>query len=357
MQAGKDVYVEKPVSHNVQEGRRMVEAARRYQRICQAGLQARSDPGTRKAIAFVQSGAIGSVRLARGLSYRRRTPPDPAGPSNVPEHVDYSLWLGPAPAAPPMRPRFHHDWHWQWSYGNGDAGDQGVHQMDLCRWGLQCPTISHRVFSCGRSFSSLHAAETADTQLMIHQYPNATIVWESCGAPEPARRPVPSGVIFEGSEGYLVMTGYRGGTAFDRLGREIARFRGGGGPSHFSNFLQAVRRGRCQLLNADIEEGHLSGSLCHTGNISYRLGRTVCQMEALGEFPDVEAVAPSDGVRERLEIHLRGDGSADDRALRRLGVVLACDPASETFRDHPAANSLLTRLYRRPFVVPAAGSV
>ncbi len=136
MQAGKDVYVEKPVSHNVSEGRRIVETARKYNRICQTGTQCRSMKGTIGAIDYVKSGKIGEVKLARGLCYKRRRSIGPKGHYQVPAEVDYNLWCGPAHTLPLTRPKFHYDWHWQREWGNGDMGNQGPHQMDIARWGL-----------------------------------------------------------------------------------------------------------------------------------------------------------------------------------------------------------------------------
>ena len=182
MQAGKDVYVEKPVSHNVQEGRRMVEAARRYQRICQSGMQARSSPAMISAMEYMRAGQIGQVALARAICYKHRTPIETASVCPIPEHINYDLWLGPAAAAPLTRRRFHHDWHWQWPYGNGDAGYQGVHQLDLCRWGLQLPAISQAVVSYGGRFA-LDAAEMTNTQVMLHDFGSKSIVFECAASP------------------------------------------------------------------------------------------------------------------------------------------------------------------------------
>jgi predicted dehydrogenase len=361
MQAGKDVYVEKPVSHNVLEGRRMVEAARRYQRICQSGFQARSDPGTRRAIEFVQSGAIGSVRTARGVSCRRGSGGTPAGSGRVPAGVNYDLWLGPAADAPLTRSRFHHDWHWQWAYGNGDAGYQGVHQMDLCRWGLQVGHVGHRVASYGERFVSPTSADTADRQVMLHQFPDCSIVWESRGVARPSDPGGRMGVIFEGADGYVVMTGYRGATAFDRQGRERERFRGGGGEFHFTNFLHAVRRRSCQVLHADIEEGHLSSVLCHTGNISYRLGREVSRADVRGALSDMPILdSLSDRVLpdlvERTRQHQRPPHGEGPPGIR-VGEVLEFDAVTETFGDSPRANRLLTRHDRYPFVASSGESL
>ncbi len=358
MQAGKDVYVEKPVSHNVHEGRCMVEAARRYQRICQSGLQARSNPGMISAIGYVQSGELGPVKLARGLCYKRRLPITLAGPYPVPEHVNYDLWLGPAPVAPLTRQRFHHDWHWQWSYGNGELGHQGVHQLDLCRWGLSQSSLSDAVLSLGGCFHDTHAAEATNTLVTQHQYGDRTIVMEVRGLESRPLRGVQVGVIFEAADGYVVMASYHSGTAFDRDGRVIRHFQGGGGSElHFVNFLHAVRQRRCSILNADIEEGHVSSALAHTSNISYRLGDNLPlttiedRLSNLAEADDLIATL------QRTRRHLQNHGVDPDAASWRLGRPLACDGVGETFRHDPEANCLLTRCYRRPYVVPASGTV
>src|SRR5262245_2483090 len=136
MQAGKDVYVEKPVSHNVSEGRRAVEASRKYKRICQTGTQCRSNPGMIQAIEFIRAGKIGEVKVARGLCYKRRDSIGPKGDYEIPKNINYDLWSGPAQILPLTRKNLHYDWHWIWAYGSGDLGNQGIHQMDIARWGL-----------------------------------------------------------------------------------------------------------------------------------------------------------------------------------------------------------------------------
>ncbi len=151
IQAGKDVYVEKPVSHNVSEGRRIVEAARKYKAICQAGTQSRSNPGMREAIEYLHSGKLGEVKLARALCYKRRPKIGDKGQFKPPAEVDYDLWSGPAPILPITRPQFHYDWHWQWAYGNGDLGNQGIHQMDIARWGLGVSDIGQSASKLRRS--------------------------------------------------------------------------------------------------------------------------------------------------------------------------------------------------------------
>ena len=273
MQAGKDVYVEKPVSHHLLEGRRMVEAARQYRRICQSGFQARSNQGMIQAMQFLQTGGIGTVRLAHGRCHQRRRDAITDGAYSAPAHVNYDLWLGPAASEPLTRQRFHYDWRWQWDYGNGDLGDQALHQLDICRWGLQLKSIGGLALSCAAQSMTGEAKDRFSRQVSFHQLDDRAIVMEIGQFARQPKRVMQSGVIFEGTDGYLVTTSHHSGTAFDRDGEIVRHFRGGGGSQpHLLNFLDAVRTGSCATLNADIEEGHLSGALAHTGNISFRLG-------------------------------------------------------------------------------------
>ena len=320
MQAGKDVYVEKPVSHNVLEGRRMVETARRYQRICQSGFQTRSNPGMLAALEFVRSGGIGSVSRAHAICYKRRTAGGPRQIYPVPRSIDYDLWLGPAAAAPLTRQRFHHDWHWQWPYGNGEQGHQGMQPLDLCRWGLGLSTISRRVLSLGGRFARGDSASTTDTQVTWHDFGDKSIVLETRALPSEPYRDVHVGVIFCGSAGYAAIAGHDRGVAFDVDGHELRRFQGGGGSEwHFRNFLHAVRRRSCLELNSDIEEGHVSSALAHTGNISYRLGRRVSLGEArlrLAGYPDGSLLVET---LDRMQRHLRDNGVDTAATSLRLG--------------------------------------
>jgi predicted dehydrogenase len=355
IQAGKDVYVEKPVSHNVSEGRRIVEAARKYKRICQTGTQSRSNPGMRDAIRYVHEGKLGDVKLARGLCYKRRKSIGPTGNYDVPSQIDYNLWLGPAPMAPLTRRQFHYDWHWQWPYGNGDLGNQGIHQMDIARWGLGERQIGRGVLSYGGRYGYEDAGTTANTQVVVHDYGDKSLVFEVRGLETNAYRGAKIGVIFEGSEGYLVVPSYHSGTAFDLDGKKVAEFSGGG--DHFANFLKAVRSRDPGDLHADIEEGHISSALCHLGNISYRLGERVGVTEAeaaLSDFPTTDKAVETLG--RTVDYLRRNDISGADLQIG-LGDSLRIDPASETFVDNEKADRMLTRAYRAPFVVPPAGQV
>ncbi len=352
MQAGKDVYVEKPVSHNVSEGRRMVEAARKYGRICQTGTQCRSMKGSIDAIAHVHSGKIGALKIARGLCYKRRDSIGPKGDYPVPASVNYDLWSGPAPVNPLTRKRLHYDWHWMWDYGNGDLGNQGIHQMDLARWGLGVDTLSTAVLSYGGRLGYEDAGESANTQVIVHDYGDQSLVFEVRGLPTEPLRGAKVGVIYEGTDGFVVLTDYTAGAAFDLKGNEVAKFVGGG--DHHGNFLKAVRSRDSQDLNADILEGHLSSALCHLGNISYRLGSRVHFKDAEGRL-----VGNDDAVEtfERFSEHLKTNGVDLEKAEIGFGKELQIDPQTEMFVNDSQADAMLTREYRAPFVVPKAGHV
>lgn len=355
IQAGKDVYVEKPVSHNVSEGRRIVEAARKYQKICQTGTQSRSNPGMIDAINFVRDGRIGAVSVARGLCYKPRGSIGERGSYMPPPSVDYSIWLGPAPVAPVTRPRFHYDWHWQWPYGNGDLGNQGIHQMDLARWGLGVNKLSQSVISYGGRFSYVDAGDTANTQVVAHDYGDKSLVFEVRGLKTGGYKNSKIGVIFEGADGYVVMTTYHSGAAFDLDGNKTREFKGSA--DHFANFLKAVRSRKIGDLNADIEEGHQSSALCHMGNISYRLGSEVTIGAAENSIAMMRTRDNAQETFERTLAHLKDNGVDLSKAKLTIGPSLAFDPLSETFHDDSKANQMLTREYRKPFVVPAGGDV
>ncbi len=348
MQAGKDVYVEKPVSHNVSEGRRMVQVARKYGRICQTGTQCRSNAGMRDAMEYIQAGKIGEVRVARGLCYKRRGSIGPRVENSAPDSVNYDLWLGPAPEGPVTRKQFHYDWHWQWPYGNGDLGNQGIHQMDVARWGLGVDTLSQGVFSYGGRFGYEDAGDSANTQVVVHDYGTKALVFEVRGLNTPSYRGAKIGVIFEGTEGYVVMTSYSSGAAFDPDGNKTTSF--GGGGNHFANFLHAVRSRKHTDLTADIEQGHLSSALCHMGNISYQLGTARETSDVLRESSKHDTPENVKATLGRVLRHL--DGNRIDSKKIRVGMALRFDPLSERFTAHDQANQMLSREYRKPFVVP-----
>ncbi len=356
MQAGKDVYVEKPVSHNVWEGRQATECARKHDRICQYGAQCRTMPGTRQMVQFVLDGGIGKVTLARGLCYKRRKEIGPAGKYPVPEKVDYDLWLGPAPLLSYVpRKQFHYDWHWQWPYGNGDLGNQGIHQMDICRWGLGEQSLGDSVLSYGGRLGYEDAGETANTQVCVHTYGDKTLIFETRGLETDDFSPLPGkipgtkvGVVFYGDKGYAVQYGYGNSKAFDLDGNMVKEFKGGSDDLHFDNFMAGVRAHDRKVLNADIEDGHLSSALCHLGNISYRIGDKAGTQE-------IADASHNDATKETVErtlAHLKANGVDLDKTPLALGPKLALKGEQFTGARAKEANPHLTREYRAPFVVP-----
>jgi predicted dehydrogenase len=355
VQAGKDVYVEKPISHNVVEGRRLVQTARKHNRIVQTGTQCRSNPGMREAMAFIHSGGIGEVKISRGLCYKRRGSIGPKGNYDVPKELDYDLWSGPAPILPVTRPKFHYDWHWQWAYGNGDLGNQGIHQMDLCRWALNVNKLCDKTFSVGGRFGYEDAGETANTQFVVHDYGKRQLIFEVRGLPTDPLKQASVGIIIEGTQGYLVMTSYDNGTAFDLQGNPIKQFSGGSDKYHYQNFQDAVRKRDYKVLNADAEEGHLSSALCHLANISLRLGSEVPAADVPAKLKDIAGPENMQDLWDRTAGHLKANGVQDFRAM--VGPQLVFDPVTETFPGNAKANAMLTREYRAPYQIPTESAV
>ena len=359
-QAGKDVYVEKPVSNNVWEGRQIVKAARKYQRMVQTGTQNRSRAAVKQAVRWIQAGNLGDIKIVRGLCYKLRGSIGLTnGPHPIPPHIDYDLWCGPAPLTPPKRnsKRFgpvHYDWHWFWDYGSGDLGNQGIHQMDVARWFLGEPTLSPRVWSIGGRVGYRDDAETPNTQIVHHGYAKAPLIFEVRGLPKSVKQRGTStfmntnvGVIVHCEGGHLIVSNSATVRAFDKQGKEVKKFTGGG--DHFENFFAACRSRDHNDLNADILQGHLSSALCHTGNISYRLGQAA-DREKLDTAVEKE-VGGKDAL-ERMVEHLKGNNvSLDDYPLT-LGPKLVMNPKTERFPENAEANRLLTRKYRSPYVVP-----
>jgi predicted dehydrogenase len=355
MQAGKDVYVEKPVSHNVSEGRRIVETARRTNKICQTGTQIRSSTGVAEALDFIKSGKLGKVQVARALCYKRRPSIGRAdGTQAVPKSVDYDLWCGPAPRNPLHRLRLHYDWHWQWDCGNGDLGNQGIHQMDVARWGLGKSELPRSVLSLGGRFGYIDDGETANTQICAFDYGEAELIFEVRGLPTKNYRGAGVGNIFHCSDGYLVVPSYNSAVAYSNTGEVLRRFNGARDDvfryAHFANFVEAVRSRHREVLKADILEGHLSSALCHLGNISYRLGRPTPFNQHSRAFADDQQAGET---LARMEEHLHDNQIPVEKITFLLGRRLAIDAKTERFVNDSEADRFLTRPYRKGFEVPA----
>jgi predicted dehydrogenase len=320
-QAGKDVYVEKPASHHFTEGRKMVEAARKYNRIVQHGTQSRSSEGYRDAIARIHAGEIGKVYMAKGLCYKTsggrgtrgnigwaKTEPAPKG-------LHFDTWLGPAPTQPFHTNIVHYRWHWFWDFGNGDMGNQGVHELDKARWGLNKNEFPVQITAFGgRHTGPKDQGETPNILTCAYVYEDgAQLVFETRGLTSNEEAGEKIGNIFYGSDGPEGVEGWM------TLGERKAHLRdpkqtatlelepvgGNGNPNIFGNFHDAMRSRKVEDLNADVLEGHYSAGTIHLGNIAFRLGRT-----------------------------------------------LHFDPKTERFINDNEANAMLTRKPRPPFNVP-----
>jgi predicted dehydrogenase len=312
MQAGKHVYVEKPAAHTVAEGRSMVEAARRYNRVVQVGTMNRSRPVVQQAIKYLHDGGIGKVYMARGLCFKPRPaigsyPDGPMAPgeqyklnieskTNEPTYdqaylskVNYDLWLGPAPVRPFNRNRFHYNWHWHWDYGDGDTGNQGPHQFDIARWGLQKDEHPVTVSSTGGYFGPESSQETPNIHTSLFRYADGTILeFATRGFHTNAEGTQTIGNLFYGTEGWLWIDGdgrkwqsYRGWKDEKGPGSDAPPEQSGSDPNvltsiespHYQNFVDALRAEDAKLLTCEIHEGHLTATLPQLANIAYRTGR------------------------------------------------------------------------------------
>lgn len=363
-QAGKHVYVEKPSTHNVFEGRKMIEAARKYNVLVQVGFQNRSIANTQRAMKFIRDGKLGEVYMTRGLCFKPRPsigmyPDGPMKPGeqfkmNVEsggfepayteaylKNVHYDMWIGPAPERPFNRNRFHYNWHWNWDYGNGDTGNQGPHQFDVARWALGKEELPTRVNSMGGYFGEKSAQNTPNTQTSLFEYadgkilefgtrgiftnpegvllPDINVTGGGKISASSKATPVKIGVIVLGTDGWMqIDAGGNWQTFFGRNNEAgptsgekddsydpLDLTGGGGGEAIFNNFISAIRNNDQSELTCDIETGHKSSVLPLIANVSYRLGR-----------------------------ELRIDGK------------------EESFIKDKEANKMLTREYRKGYVVP-----
>ena len=339
--AGKDVYVEKPVSHSIGEGPRMIEAARKYGRIVQSGTQYRSDEGIRAATAWIREGHIGRPRSAHIAWYEYRPSIGRAAPHR-PENLDYDLYCGPAEAIPLTRPKLHYDWHWFWSTGDGDLGNSGVHPIDACRFMAGLESLPRRALCLGGRFGVDDAAETPNTQLTLLDYPGLPMLVENRNLPAKpgqkamdAFRGIREGFALDCEGGAFV--GLKGGGAiYDRDGKRLKQFPGEGGGRHMANFLDAVRSRRGGDLNAPVLQGHYSSTICHLGNLSWRLGRT----ENLAACRDVVRNHPGAAeVVDQLSQHLSANQLNADRARFTVGPWIELDATTGAITTVAGADS------------------
>jgi predicted dehydrogenase len=297
-QAGKHVYVEKPISHDLVEGRRMVEAARKHDRVVQAGTQRRSAAHVHSAREFVKGGGLGKVPMARAWIAGNRPSIGHKADAPTPEGVDYDLWTGPAPLRPFNPNRFHYEWHWNWDYGTGELGNNGIHGLDMIRAVLDLDAPQRVSSGGGRNFYD--DRQTPDTQVAVFDFPGCTVTWEHRIWSKTGQEGESFGVILYGEKGTLVFDSkgwhVTDGVTSSEKGEDTEK-------PHLRNFLDCLKGGR--RPNADVEEGHKSTRLCHLGNIAFRTGHT-----------------------------------------------LRFDAATESIVGDPAATALLGRSYRKGFELP-----
>ena len=354
LQAGKHVYVEKPVSHNVWEGRQLVKLAKKSNRVVEVGIHHRSRECWPQIMDYLKEGNLGRVLTSRGLCYRLR---DSIGKRDVPltppATCDYNLWLGPAQEEPIMRPNFHYDWHWVWNTGNGDLGNQGVHQIDISRWLIGQNRYPAHIFSVGGRFGYEDAGQTPNTQVLYFDYKPVPLIFEVRNLPvEPGIRAMPLfknarvGSILECEGGYISES-----AAYDNDGKRIRRFEDNGGGNHLGGFIEAVRSNQPDKAACPIEDGHLSSALCHFGNISYRIGQNALPEEVSERVKDQPLVAEAwQRCCENLKIN--AVDLTEKKAV--LGAALTIDNDAEqvTGPFAEAANPLLRRTCRAPWIVP-----
>jgi predicted dehydrogenase len=378
LQAGKDAYVEKPISHNVWEGRQLVKLARKLDKICQGGTQSRSVGSLRAAVKFIHEGGLGKIKYVKGMCYKPRQSigkkgvgPVKPGEYAVPAGLDYDLWSGPkAIEQPPRRKKFHYDWHWFYAYGNGDMGNQGIHQMDVARWFLGEDLIAPRTLSIGGRLGYDDDGETPNTQIVYHDYEKAPLIFETRGLPKdkasqekgwgagmnkPDEFPEGSGIsvvvvceggnLFADAGGKVMVT--------DKEGKKMDAPKAIESEDIFVNFINAVKSRKRDGQYADCEETHLSSALCHTGLISHQLGKTLSQGEAQDQIKSDSVLSAR---YASMADHLGQNGVNLDQNKVTLGAWLKFNGVTERFEGNgdldEKANKLARPDYREGYVVP-----
>ncbi len=350
-QAGKDVYVEKPLGHNYYDGLMAVAAARKYDRIVQHGTQRRSEEGWARTIAAIHSGKLGKLLVARGLCYKPRKSIGFKEPVNPPAELDFDHWLGPCPRQPYHENLVHYNWHWFWPTGNGDIGNQGVHQFDVARWGIKGATLPKTVISLGGRFGYKDQAETPNTQIAVYDFDGIPMIFEVRGLDTDDYQRAKIGNIFELEAGTVVETRFypKGSSEPAPLPNVEWHLADG---DIFRNFINVLKSRKRADLNNEVLEGHYSSALCHLANVSYRVGQEVPFDVKKKVFADDKVASDALG---RMEEHLAKAGVQLADSKYRLGKLLHIQSEQgPSVLDVPAANDLLMGKgqYREPYVFP-----
>lgn len=396
LQAGKHLYVEKPLSHNIFEGQQLVAASNHFSKlVVQAGTQSRSGAGIRAAIKDVHAGKYGKVKVSRAICYKRRKSIGPAQKNSLPSEIDYDLWNGPADIHETIRGHqtdkvnqsgnfgaVHYDWHWFWNYGGGDLCNQAIHEIDIARWFLNTSEVSPEVVSVGGRFGYVDCAETPNTFISVHNYAVAPLITEVYGLTsdgtvngpmnrfgrfkennpgEKSAKTPDIGIVVECENATIVVPDYVSAQAYDLTGKLIKSYGKtvdavdltGGASGHHANWVAHIRKGTNAGIHAPVHDCHVSTALVHSANISFRLGAK----KSPGEIKD--ALKTSSGLAEafgRMAEHLGRNGVNLDESKAVLGAPLTQDTKTELFTgaNAEAANRDLVakRTGRKGFEIP-----
>ncbi len=353
-QAGKNVYVEKPMSHNIFEGRKVVEAAKKYKRIVQHGTQQRSSESRAKEIAAVKSGKYGKLVVSKGYCCKPRWSIGMKEAKDPPPNLNFDLWLGPAPLQPYHENLVHYNWHWFWDFGSGDTGNQGVHEIDVARWAIDGATLPNKAWSLGGRLGYKDQGQTPNMHMSVLEYDDVLLIFETRGLVHDKYKD--KGFDRQVLNEYYTTDGVIRNGKFYPKGSDKGEPVSGGTPDKitpggpFGSFIAAVRSGNPEVCNAGPEHGHYSSALCHLGNITYRVGKQQSfggeKPKRLGDDPRLAASF------EKIESNLEAVGMNLSETNYDISPILDFDSAAERFRDSETANQLLSRDYREPYVVP-----
>jgi predicted dehydrogenase len=357
-QAGKDVYVEKPMSHNITEGRRVVQAARKYKRIVQHGTQSRSDKNWARIAAVITSGKLGKLHVSRGLCYKPGSPQGPNTRSDIgfkpvkrpPEGFDWNLWQGPAKYINYHENLVHYRWHWFWATGNGDLGNQGVHEMDKARWMIPGAKLPKSCVAFGGRIGHYDQGTAASTHVAIMDYGETQLIFETRGLPKKGHyKGATIGNVMHLDAGTIVNQKFFPKGSDQEAPLPEVDVSHGPGNDHMENFILAVRSRDMKDLYAESIEGHYSSALCHLANMSIRLGNKIPFSPRTEAFGNNEYAYEALG---RTVDYLADNGIDVQKSGYTLGRKLVVDAKTESIVDDAEANALLTRDYRKPFAMP-----